>query len=319
MAKSKKKIPFVVKWRAALIAAHNIKPAERMALLALQSYASSKSGKCFPSAKTISSDVGLSLATVRRSWISGVDAGLLTIDRHFTKSGRQTSNRFTLTIPERVAGSLPRQGVTISQDRDAPITQDTPTNIPQGQRRVIDSRTQESSIAGHTVSASVSNAAAPMANEQTTQHEEQGMADSKEDMMRAFHAPIQDHRPQVPAAYQMTVTNDRQRANEVTITDHRVAWRANNGEQRHWREGWTPWLMQFLPYMTSAMHAEWMAEMMAEGNVPRLQWQHDVALRLLRGEARVKRGERAPRFGAATDESRFGRQTTDDRFNGGHS
>ena len=188
----------------------------------------------------------------------------------------------------------------------------TAGSTKENHRRELEKRREEkSSIAGHTVSDSASHAAAF----QNQSHTEDNM--NSDEMRRALNEPLPDYKPQVAEEWRMTIEPNWQRVDEVTIVDHRVAWRPGNGEDRRWPEGWTPWVMQFLPYITRAMHVEWMAEMYKEGNVPRMDWQHKIALRLLRGEERVKRGP-APRFGAADDDDRFGREVFDDRFGGEH-
>ena len=75
-------------------------PVERAVLLALTEYADNRYQRCWPSHKKIASDTKYSIKTVRRYLIRLEEKGLIKIERRTDKTGRITTNVYTLPYPE---------------------------------------------------------------------------------------------------------------------------------------------------------------------------------------------------------------------------
>jgi hypothetical protein len=112
--------------------------------------------------------------------------------------------------------------------------------------------------------------------------------------MRADLArPVPEFKGCIPVAQTIKMTGF-ERHGQVDILKHRAAWNATQG--RHWPTKWDAWAHQFIEYMTSEQHHEWLSAVLGEANVPNLQWQTTCVIRIMSGE---KRGAKGNGYGGA--------------------
>ena len=129
-------------------------------------------------------------------------------------------------------------------------------------------------------------------------------------MRDALAAPIPEYRPDVPPGCRINL--DGEPLNICNLTTHRVAWRQSNSEGRFWPEGWTAWLMQFLPHMSAQDHREWMSVLRSQPNVPAIKWQTSVVLRILNGDTFKGQDGGGVKFGGESrDGIGWGNDTSD--------
>jgi hypothetical protein len=88
--------------------------------------------------------------------------------------------------------------------------------------------------------------------------------------------------PEPPADCRVVTSGPK--LHEITPEAHGVAWFKMSG--RPWRGKWTGWLAHVLPYLTAEQHAEWLAEVYQQENVPALKWHTRVIQRIVDGVPR---------------------------------
>ena len=96
----------------------DLKPRARLVLQCLV-YHSDREGSCFPALKTIASECGYSLSTVKRALRELCEAGYIVIQERFDerKNGGQTSNLYTLSdIPSDEAANVEQPEVALQNE-----------------------------------------------------------------------------------------------------------------------------------------------------------------------------------------------------------
>lgn len=107
----------------------SLKPRARLVLQCLV-YHADKDGSCFPALKTIATECGYGLSTVKRALRELCDAGYIVKQARFDerKHGGQTSNLYTLaagTAPACVSDDK-EQKMTVEEQKEIPCTEIVP-------------------------------------------------------------------------------------------------------------------------------------------------------------------------------------------------
>jgi hypothetical protein len=243
-------------WHRELLGAE-LTPGEFKALVSTATFADGSTGaSCYPSAEQVAARANVGLRVVYRSWAKAEAAGLITK----TQKRRETCQFQLLNVAEleRWIPTKENQGLHVQTPSLARTDTKDCTTVHTNQ--------------------TINQTNNPNQEESSSMSEDQGHFLSDEEMAANAAAAFT-----LPETIRITMHESMEKIGAVSYTEHQVRWKLNNGLRQHWRAGWNPWLMQFLPYITEAEHREWLGLMYTEGNVPDLKWHTGVVKRLMCG------------------------------------